>query len=325
MTSASHDLPGLGATEEDVRHAYRLLLGREPDPAGLRHHCDLLGQRHLTTRVLARSFMHSAEYMAANNLQPVEVALDGYSVFVRPEDHDIGQHVMQAHEYEPHVTRAVRGLLRNGDVFVDVGANIGFFTHLAAHLVGPGGHVLAIEPMDKNLQLIYRGIARNGCSHVHVHACAASDAREIVCVATGAGTSNGQVMALESGGANAALYSQTVRLDDVLGSLDRLDLVKFDIEGFELRAWNGFRRTLERLRPVVLTEFHPHCMRTHARVDPAEYLQTLFAYGDVSVLPYHGDPQSCGDAADVMRLWQQADLAARGDGTNHLDLKVRPR
>lgn len=326
MTSPEPKVCALAATEDDVRHAYRLLLGREPDPAGFKHHCGLIEERRPTTRMLARSFMHSAEYAARNNLQPVEVALDGYSVFVRPEDHDIGQHVMRTHEYEPHVTRVLRSVLRAGDVFVDIGANIGFFTNLAAHLVGADGFVFAIEPMDKNLQLIYRSIARNGYRQVQVYACAASDTREIVCVATGPGTSNGQVLVLEGdGSSDAMLYSQTVRLDEVLGDLERLDLVKFDIEGFELRAWSGFRRTLERLRPVVLTEFHPYCMRTHAHVDPDEYLRTLFAYGDVCVLPYHGDPQPCAGAADVMRLWQQADQAARGDGTNHLDLKIQPR
>jgi len=316
----------LVADKDDVRHAYRLLLGREPDAEGFKHHCDLLAERHPTTRMLARSFMQSAEYAAGENWLPVEVMLDGYSVFVRPDDHDIGQHIMQAREYEPHVTRALRSVVRAGNVFVDIGANIGFFTNLAAHLVGTEGRVFAIEPMDKNLQLIYRGIARNNYRHVQVLACAASDARGTVCVATGPSTSNGQVVALDGSGArDAMLYSQTIRLDDVLGDLDRLDLVKFDIEGFELRAWSGFQRTLERLRPVVLTEFHPLCMRTHAHVDPIDYLRTLFAYGDVCVLPYHGDPQPCDGAADVMRLWQEGDAAARGDGTNHLDLKIQPR
>ena len=313
----------LVATVDDVRHAYRLLLGREPDPAGLEHHCGEILNRRATTRSLARMFMQSAEYEEANGQSLCEVELDGYSVFVRSGDGDIGQSVRDAHEYEPHVTRVLRDVLKAGDVFLDVGANIGFFTSLAAHLVGGNGRVIAIEPMDKNLQLIYRGIARNGHRHVRVLACAASDARDIVSVATHSGTSNGQVRMMDAG-APDRLYTQTVMLDDVLGDLDRLDLAKFDIEGFEPRAWRGFRRTLERLRPVVLTEFHPYCMRTHARVEPAEYLDTLFEYGRVHVLPHRGDAQSCADAAEAMQHWQAADAAARNDGTHHLDLMVQP-
>ena len=231
---------------------------------------------------------------------------------------------MNAREYEPHVTAALRANLGSGGVFVDVGANIGFFTNLAAYLVGSRGKVVAIEPMDKNLQLIHRSLDRNGFDHVHVHACAASDVAQRVRMATGPRTSNGQM--LTDGSDAGVLYSQAVRLDDHIGHhLERIDVVKFDIEGFEMHAWNGFKRTLMRCRPVVLSEFHPWCMQTFANVQPVDYLRELFDYGGVvSVLPWTGGEIPCSTPEEVMVAWAEADAAMRSGGKGHLDLLVRP-
>jgi FkbM family methyltransferase len=314
------------ATVEDIRYAYRLLLGREPDVGGLEHFRNLLEKRPLVAAELGRIFLDSAEFTSQDKSAPVEVMLEaGYSIFVRPSDHDIGQHIRETHEYEPHVTTAVRDLLHAGGVFVDVGANIGYFTALAAHRVGAAGLVLAIEPMDKNLQLIYRSLERNGFNNVRVHACAASDRMETVCVATGSGTSNGQVLR-SSELSRSSIWAQTRRLDDLVADVRRIDLVKMDIEGFELLAWRGFRRSLAQHRPIVLSEFHPHCMRTHVGVDPMEYLGELFEYAsEVQVLHYNGGSISCPDSGEVMRQWERADKSVRGDGTHHLDLLIKPK
>ena len=61
--------------------------------------------------------------------------MGGYSMFVRSDDQQIGRAISLSGIYEPHVTSAVKQLLRKGDTFVDVGANIGFFSVLAAHIV----------------------------------------------------------------------------------------------------------------------------------------------------------------------------------------------
>jgi FkbM family methyltransferase len=310
------------ANIEDVRYAYRLLLGREPDEEGMEHHMQTLSKRRLTPVELANAFLSSPEFAARSHGLPIEVVLDGYSVFVQPEDRDIGRHVEATHQYEPHVTAAVRECLRPGHVFVDVGANIGFFTNLAAYLVGESGMVIAVEPMDKNLQLIYRSIERNGFKQVRVHACAASDRTQIVCVATGAGTSNGQI--LPASMATQQLFTQAKPLDPLLTDLERIDLVKLDIEGYELLAWRGLRHALVRHRPKVLTEFHPYCMCKYVGVEPLDYLAMLFAHGRVKVLHHQGGETGCATPAEVMRQWEIADKSMRGDGTHHLDLLINP-
>jgi FkbM family methyltransferase len=314
------------ADTNDLWYAYRLLLGREPDPQGAATYSRLIRARALSPTRLAELFINSNEFSAKRNgsTVPVEVELDGYSIFVRSIDQDIGRPIMETKRYEPHVTSAVRELLHTGDTFVDVGANLGFFTALAAHLVGENGKVVAIEPMDKNLQLIYATVWRNRFRNVEVMPFAASDDAGLLPMTTGGATSNGQAARHVDG--LPGLFAQAKRLDDLLGDLAALDLLKIDIEGLELLALRGFAEGLARHRPLVLTEFHPMCMRENAGVEPAEYLAFLFGYGAVvDVLHDDGQRIACDAPDDVLREWQRADHRHDSHGTTHLDLFVRPR
>lgn len=196
---------------------------------------------------------------------------------------------------------------------------------MAAHLVGRNETVVAIEPLDKNVQVIYRSIEKNGFGHIRVHACAASDSSGIATIGTSGVTSNGQIRQ-RAHGTPHELLTQTRRLDDLLADLKRLDLVKFDIEGYELRAWRGFRGTLEKHRPVALTEFHPYCMRESLGIDPIEFLSEIFDYGrTVQVLSTTTTAIVSATPADAMREWEDADRATGGDGRSHLNLMVLPR
>ena len=313
------------ATDADIRYAYRLLFDREPDPEGWQGHRRTIAQHPISAFDFARLLMESGEFVqrsaAARAL--VEVPLDGFSVFVRPEDRDIGREIRESGTYEPHVVHQIRALLRPGNVFIDVGANIGFFSQLAAQLVGREGRVVAIEPLDKNVQLILRSIDRNRFEHVEVHACAIADRTGLVSMLTDAATSNGQASA---GVRAATLLAQTRTLDTVTRDLPRIDVVKIDIEGFELAAWRGFSRGLATHRPHVLTEFHPYCMKRFAGVEPLDYLAELFAYSPhIEVIHPHRDTERCIDAAAVLGAWEAYDRGEGGQGTSHLDLLVRSR
>jgi len=318
---------GAEATRDDVYHAFRLLLGRDPDAAALELICRAVVDHRMTPTALADGIMASPEFALRGGRvplenAPVEVRMDGFSLFARPEDYDIGQSIRQ---HEPHVVAMLHQFLRPGDVFVDIGANIGLFTNLAARLVGDSGFVLAVEPMDKNIQLIHRALEHNGFGHVRVEACAASDRNGRVAIASHRGTSNGHVVRPGTAGLQL-VFAQTRRLDDLAADLPRIDLVKFDIEGCELLAWRGFRNSLEKHRPRVLTEFHPHCMRTFIGVEPRDYLDTLFEYGgELYVLSADGKRIPCKTPEDVMRCWDEANRASAADGKNHLDLFVVPR
>lgn len=314
------------ARSDDLHAAYRLLLGREPDPEGYANFAAAIRAGTLTVDGLAQAILGSPEFAQRSSDMPLEVELDGYSIFVRARDRDIGGPILQDNSYEPHVATVVREHLGPGRTFVDVGANIGYFTALAAKLVGPSGSVVAVEPLDKNLQLIYAAIWRNHFDWVEVVPYAASDANGLLPIATHVGTSNGQIETQSATDRRPAAFAPTRRLDELLAHLSAVHVLKIDIEGHELIALRGFERGLARHRPLLLTEFHPKCMRENSGIDPQDYLAFLFDYGTrVRVLRHQGGQADCANPREVMREWERADERFASKGAVHLDLFVQPR
>ena len=308
---------------EDIRYCYRLLLGREPDAAGQSAFARLASEGAITPQKLAEHFLSSEEFLRISGSLPTEIPLDGYVINVRLSDAAIGRPLMAAREWEPNVASALVERLHAGACFLDVGANIGYFTAMAAQLVGETGRVIAVEPMDKNLQLIYATVARNGFKNVDVHPFAASDVSCTVQMSTGPGSSNGEIINKESR-IRSPTFAQTRRLDELVSPDVLVDIVKFDIEGHELSAWKGAEHLLARSRPIVLTEFHPYCLRRNAGIDPIEYATVLFNYGVVTVRHFDGKRSGCADSEELMRLWEGEDSALRTNGKAHLDLLVEP-
>ena len=86
----------------------------------------------------------------------------------------IGQHIYMTGGFEKEVAETLRKILEPGDVFVDVGANIGFFSLLASKVVGPGGRIYAFEPAPGTHQIFENNIKINGLNNIDVHQIALS-------------------------------------------------------------------------------------------------------------------------------------------------------
>jgi len=176
--------------------------------------------------------------------------------------------------------RAVELLGEPHGTFVDVGANIGWFSVLAGTLLRTSGAVHSIEANVENCVLLQRSIADNGLTErVTVHPVAASDRTTTLVLQRQAGTNglvNDDAQAVAQVGAHPV---QALRLDDLLADLDRVDLVKIDIEGSELRAVVGMADLLRGHHPHVLMEFSPDLLRRVSGCEPSELVDVLRSYG----------------------------------------------
>jgi FkbM family methyltransferase len=167
--------------------------------------------------------------------------------------------------YEPHLTALIVDTVRAGSVFIDVGANIGFFTVLAAQCALPGGLVLAFEPHPGARAQLQELVALNGLEHVvTVAGVALSD--QSTAAAPLFMTADSVLSSLDPALAPlAGVYPFLTSVEVPVSTLDEwleaagppwtgrtIDLIKIDVEGVEERVLRGMTRTLARNPSVKL-------------------------------------------------------------------------
>lgn len=283
---------GAAASREDVEYAYRLFLNRAPTEADWAVWGPPVDRGELTLRGLTDGFLLADETerrrREASVRSPQRIALAEFAIFVNREDPSIGSVIAREHAYEPHVAAALRRWLRPGDTFVDVGANVGYFTMLGAVLVGPRGRVVAVEPRRENCALIERSVAENRLENVELLRAAAGACRSTEILHVLPGATNGIIPSAPDPTVpeNAERESVDVfPLDELLGDSIGVRAIKMDIEGFEPQAWAGMQATLSRDRPTVFCDLSPIALRVASRTTAEAFLAEIEACGyEVRVL-----------------------------------------
>ena len=172
-----------------------------------------------------------------------------------------------AQQHHREMAPLFRALLPPDGVVVDAGAHSGQFAKLFARLV-PDGRVYAFEPSGYARSILVPALRVNRLRGVRVQAYGLSDAGADLMLRTPIKRSGSAGFGIASLGETATGRPEIEervalrRLDDVAEelALDRLDLLKADIEGWELRMLTGARDTLARFRPALLVELTPHAL-----------------------------------------------------------------
>jgi len=281
------DHPG-GLTREHVVWAYRLLLDRDPENE------DVIGPKLAGSRdtsELRRHLMTSAEFRDKNpdfahtndSTVVIKEIAPGLRLFLDVSDHVIGLSILRG-QYERDEIAFVRRALKPGDVAVDAGAHVGFFTMHMADAVGPSGRVYAFEPFDANADLLERSIAENDFGDRVVFR------RAAVGAGAGAATLTFPVETLNTGGAyllragTAPLAGNLTREVPAV-AIDALDLrrpvrlIKMDVEGAEPLVVRGAARVLKEDRPMIVSELHPTQLDRASGTTAGEFLGEMRALG----------------------------------------------
>ena len=177
--------------------------------------------------------------------------------------------------HELPVQYALQRLLRPGATFWDVGAHAGFFTLLAARIVGPTGNIEAFEPMPANRRRLAAAVDLNGATNVRVHDYAVSD-RGGDATLYGSSASVTWSLVAESGGSDAVSVA-TRTLDSLAQSLPPPDVLKVDAEGSELAVLRGGVGLLQERRPAILLEADEAAVAAIRTVAPGYSLERLDA------------------------------------------------
>lgn len=178
-----------------------------------------------------------------------------------PMDDWVGRTLYYFGDLDPKLSRVFRQILRPGDTVLDVGANIGVMSMLAASLVGPGGAVHSFEPQPQLTSMLRESVSRNGFRNVHIHEYALGDKTETRVL--GVHMDNSGWASLESDPSDY-IRPVSVKVQEAASCFDSLGIsavrmLKMDVEGYEpviLRAAMPF---LERIKPhAVLFEITNH-------------------------------------------------------------------
>ncbi|MEU7185398.1 FkbM family methyltransferase [Streptomyces sp. NPDC039022] len=154
--------------------------------------------------------------------------------------------------WEPHLTRWLERRLRPGDVFVDVGANIGYYSLLASRLVGENGAVVALEASPDFHRVLRKQVVINGCRNVRAVNAAISDREEMLTFTLASSHNMGANSIVPYAGEAESTFEVAAQpLSEVLSAdeLARARVIKIDVEGAEGSVVRGLVPLLGQLRP----------------------------------------------------------------------------
>ncbi len=182
--------------------------------------------------------------------------------------------------WEPFETEIVRRVVKEGNVVLDIGANIGLYTVVLSKLVGENGKVFAFEPCPQTFAILKKNVEFNGCKNVVLVQKAVSDVKGICKLHICDSNAGANSLGLNKLSGPSSFDVERIVLDDFLADYcGKIDFVKMDIEGSEYSALKGMAKILKKSRRLKLfTEFNPPALKG-CGASALDYLSLLFDNG----------------------------------------------
>jgi FkbM family methyltransferase len=224
--------------------------------------------------------------------------------------------------YEPFEQKVFREMCHAGFNVVDIGANVGLYTGIAASQVGADGTVIAIEPHPESFTYLSLMCELNQFANVRKFNVAAGDSpREIELFLTDKNKADSRIY--DASGKRLSIKTKMIVLDDLLKDqkIGRIDLIKMDIQGAEGLALAGLHETLKYSKSlVVFSEFWPWGLR-QTGIDPFDFLKTFRDFGfSVSIIQEEKcavtEMASLGDFMDNFRSTEYGSAQMQRSHTN---------
>lgn len=284
------------ADRTTYEYAYLLLLGREPESMAM------LDDAVLTNRTIeqvrndtitcdeSKAKIFSTLAGSSSKWVATEV-LDQYLMWVNLFDQYVSAGCLQ-NNWEPDETSFFISQLNSGDTVLDIGANIGWFTLVAAKHIGPGGTIHAFEPRPDTFKMLSKTIALNNLSSVvrRWQYALSDEAGELGLAYNLNGVNPGGSFVSKSDIPGISMVRvPAVRLDDLLPDVAP-DIIKIDVEGAEPLVFAGAINALKRGKPVILSELLPSQLMRVSGKTPAQYIEQMEEYGYVCYLLEGGRP-----------------------------------
>jgi FkbM family methyltransferase len=185
-------------------------------------------------------------------------------------------------EFEPDNIAILKLLCDQDSRVLDVGANIGM-TALAFSQICPRGQIVAIEPIPRTFRYLQRNVTEAGARNLKIFNFAVGSTEGTVLMQGHPSNFACSFVADNYTIPDDNHFSYEVpvkRLDDTFSelSLDRLDFLKVDVEGFELEVFAGAREILNTYKPIVFLEMNHWCLNIYRRISIPEFREQLLNF-----------------------------------------------
>lgn len=274
-------------SSEEVKFAYQLILRRPPESEAVLQ----MRRGEKSVESLAEALMQTAEFRrlaafkkdGAQDSKWVCASIrKSLRIWLDLNDYGVAAGVLEDN-WEPDETNFILSNLEKGDLFVDVGANIGWFTILACDRVSDSGRVIAFEARPDLADRLNLSVQENGfASRCIVHAVALGDSKGQIQIASVPAEHNpGHSFILKGEAESGSRVHGSVPMD-MLDSFnyDRpIKVLKVDVEGAEHLVLKGALKTIASHKPIIVMELFPKWLKKVSGVEPQITLELLSGLG----------------------------------------------
>jgi len=186
--------------------------------------------------------------------------IDGQEIHFNLKDKTYFEPFSKNELYEPEITQFLKNVLKKGMNVINIGANIGYHTLLAARQVGPKGKVFAFEPFPETAELLEKNVDVNGYKNVQIISMAVSDKTETSYLALKSDSGHNFVVSKPTNDYDT-IEIPTTTIDDYFDNNLKIDFIIMDAEGYEPKILDGMKNILEKNPNIkILTEYNPHTL-----------------------------------------------------------------
>lgn len=210
-----------------------------------------------------------------NLFKPDFVIVGNNKMYIDKNDRVVSAKLLLDGVWEEYETELFKKNLKKGDVVIDIGANIGYHTLIAAELVGSRGHVYAFEPDPHNFQFLEKNVNANKYKNVTLINKALSNKKGRSKLFLSNEDNYGDFRIYDSQDKRPSIDIELITLDQYFSKNKKIDVIKIDVQGAEGLVLKGGTSLLKRTKKLTLfTEFWPMALEMSG-VTGTEYLDIL--------------------------------------------------
>ncbi len=195
-------------------------------------------------------------------------------------------HLINIEEFESDLITEHIKMLKSGDVFVDIGANIGYYSFLASNCMGNNGTIYSFEPSLREFRRLIKGISDNNCKNIIPSNIAISNTNGLQTLTLSKHHTGLNKLNLNKSIEKFNFNVPTIKFDDFfyLMNMRQIDLMKIDVEGAELLVLYGMKNILKEkkitkiiveITPKFLSEFNHSRKQLYDFMKDLEYKSTF--------------------------------------------------